>query len=172
MQSLNNKNWLLSILGISIATIILFQNKISNTFHNYLLEGTKLKIFSVKRLSGEEISLPSITQNKVLFFWSKECPPCKLELDKLNSMISKGDLNAEKLIAVSIDNDKEKLINTVEERKYQFLIAVDDDSSLVRKFSTVEMPTVLFINKNSNIDWVSSGTHWNIEKKIKEFLLD
>lgn len=162
-------NYLIYV-GILIIFATLIFKKAPTVYNNYISENSKLETTAIRRLSGDEILVPNIKQNKVILFWATWCGVCHVEMRKLNEMISRGDLKPEDLIAISLDENREDVINFVEKENYQFLIAHDFDGSLARKFKISATPTIMFINKNSKIDWASTGMSLTLEKRVKDFL--
>lgn len=161
-----------AIVNIIITGVLAFvlYKKLPTIYNNFRLESTKLESTSIRRLSGEEISVPDLKQNKVVIFWASWCPACHVEMKKLNDMLSRGEIKPDDLIAISLDENREELIRFVEQENYQFLVAHDFDGSLARKFNISATPTILFVNKNSEIDWVSTGISPLLEKRVRDFL--
>lgn len=162
-------NYLVNSIVLIILVVILYK-RVPTIYNNYVMENTKLESTPIRRLSGEEISVPNINRNKVIIFWATWCGACHYEMKKLSDMLSRGEIKPDDLIAVSLDDNKEDVIKFIEQEKYQFLVAHDSDGSLARKFKISATPTVLFVNKNSSIDWISTGISPTLEKKVKEFL--
>lgn len=157
-------------IGILVILSFVLYKKLPIIYNNYNLENTRLENTSIRRISGEEISIPNIKKNKIIIFWATWCEICHIEMRKLNEMLLKGELKADDLIAISVDENKEDVIKFTEQENYQFLIAHDFDGSLTRKFKIEATPTFIFINKNSTIDWVSTGITPTLEKRVKDFL--
>ncbi|MEK6628738.1 MAG: TlpA disulfide reductase family protein [Bdellovibrionota bacterium] len=150
--------------------ILVLYKKLPTLYNNYILENTKLDNTSIRRLSDEEISVPDLNNNKILLFWTTWCGVCYSEMKKLNEMLSQGHLKAEDLIAISLDENKEEVLKFIEKENYQFVVAHDFDGNLARKFKITATPTIVFVNKNTTIDWVSTGVTPTLEKRIKAFL--
>lgn len=168
------KKYSSKVINIFILVLLVFlvYQKVPTIYNNVHLQSTKINNTVIQRISGEEISVPDIRRNKIIVFWATWCGPCRYELKKLNAMISQGEIKPDDLIAVSIDEKKEDVLKFMNQENYQFLVAHDLDGSLSRKFNISATPTVMFINKNSNLDWVSSGISPTLEKRAKEFLKD
>lgn len=156
--------------GIILALSIVLYKKLPTFYNNYILENTKLENTSIRRISGQSISVPDLNNNKILLFWTTWCGACYSEMQKLNKMLSQGQLKAEDIIAISLDESKEEVLKFIEKENYQFLVAHDFDGSLARKFKISATPTIIFVNKNTTIDWATTGFTPTLEKRIKSFL--
>lgn len=161
--------FIVNLVILFVLSFVLYK-KIPTILNNYARENSKLENTSIRRLSGEEISIPDIRKNKVIVFWTTWCTACRTEMRKLNDMLSRGELKPDDIIAVSLDEKTEDIIKFIEQENYQFLIAHDYDGSLARKFKISATPTIMFVNKNSNIDWMSTGISPMLGKRVKDFL--
>lgn len=164
-----NSKYVINILIVIVLGFVLY-SKVPTIFNSYRLESSKLENTSVRRLSGEEISIPDVKRNKIVIFWATWCEPCHVEMKKLNNMLLQGQIKPDDLIAISVDEKKEDILKFIQQESYQFLIAQDIDGRLSRKFNISATPTILFVNKNGNLDWVSTGISLSLEKRVKDFL--
>ena len=141
-------------------------------YNNFTLEKTKLVSSEIRRVSGENLTIPNIKRNKVIVFWATWCNACHYEMKKLNKLLAQGIIRPDDLIAISIDQDRDEVIKFIEAENYQFLVAYDFDGHLVRQFNITSTPTVVFINKDSTIDWMTSGVSPTLESKIQKYLMN
>ena len=136
---MTNKSNIKKYTGLVINLVILvvlsfvLYKKLPTIYNNYALENSKLENTSIRRLSGEEISVPDLRKNKIIVFWATWCPACQTEMRKLNDMLLRGEIKPDDVIAVSLDEKTEDVIKFIEQENYQFLIAHDYDGSLARK---------------------------------------
>lgn len=162
-------SFIVNLVILVILGFVLYK-KIPTIYNNYTLENSKLENISLQPLSAEEISIPDIRRNKIIVFWATWCPACRSELQKLNDMLTRGEIKSDDVIAISLDEKIEDVAKFIEQENYRFLVAYDYDGRLARKFKISATPTVIFVNKNSNIDWVSTGISPLLGKRVKEFL--
>lgn len=143
--------------------------RVPTIINSYRLQNSKIEITTIHRISGEEISIPDVNKNKIVVFWATWCPACRAELKKLNQMISQGLLQGDDLIAISVDENRDEIISFIKKEEYQFLVAHDQDGVLSKKFNISATPTILFVNKNGNLDWVGTGVSPLLEKRVREY---
>ncbi|MBC7742176.1 MAG: TlpA family protein disulfide reductase, partial [Bdellovibrionaceae bacterium] len=140
--------------------------------NKYLIEKSRLELTVIKRISGEEISIPQINKNLILFFWAVDCANCRIEFIKLSRLAAQGKLRAESLIAINYKDDRATILDYMEKENLPFIIGQDLDGQLVKKFKITQVPTYIFVNKNSIVDWISIGSSVNLEEKISNFLIN
>lgn len=145
-------------------------SRVPAIYSNSVLENTKLANTEIRRLSGENLTIPDIRRNKVIIFWATWCSACHYEMKKLNKLLALGKIRPDDLIAISIDPERNEVIKFIEAESYQFLVAHDFDGHLARQFNITSTPTVVFINKDSTIDWMTSGVSPTLENKIQKYL--
>ncbi len=105
-----------------------------------------------------------------MVFWATWCPPCKVELSRINSMISNGKIRPDQVLAVSIGESPDVVSTFVREQKYTFEIAVDE-TGLSRTFYRIDAtPTVLLIDSDTKIHWATMGISPTLEYRIGSFL--
>lgn len=125
--------------------------------------------FKVRTLSGGEFSL---YQNKktVLVFWATWCGPCEVELKRINKMIEEKKINPENILAVAGLEDQNFIEQTVKKNKYQFPVGLDFDERISKTFKVVATPTIVFIDENHKVKWMTSGLSPTLEYRISSFL--
>jgi peroxiredoxin len=111
--------------------------------------------FSLKTIDGEDISLNSYRDKKVvhLVFWATWCPSCLMEIPKLKKLHEAiGDKPYE---IVSIDvgvNDSVKKVRQVQERyQLSYKMLFDEAGEVSRKYGIMGVPTHFIINKEGVI---------------------
>ena len=111
--------------------------------------------FSLKTIDGEDISLVSYRDKKVvhLIFWATWCPSCIMEIPKLKKLHEAiGDKPYE---IVSIDvgvNDSVKKVRQVQERyQLSYKMLFDEAGDVSRKYGIMGVPTHFIINKEGVI---------------------
>lgn len=163
--------YVVNFLMVGLLGLALY-SRVPAIYNNSVLEKTKIGSTEIRRLSGENLTIPDIRRNKVVIFWATWCGPCHYEMKKLNKLLTLGKIRPDNVIAISIDQNRDEVIKFIEAENYQFLVAHDFDGSLARKFNITSTPTVLFVNKDSTIDWMTSGISPTLESRIQKYLMN
>lgn len=108
-------------------------------------------------------------KKRLLVFWATWCGPCSIELGRINRLILSGDLKPDSVLAISSGEDKQTVQKSVEERKYLFPVATDEDGHLALTYKVSGTPTIYFINEKNSVEWASVGLSPSLEFRIKSF---
>lgn len=108
-----------------VAVLYLFVTKVPGIFAHFKSKGMVVSDFSVLVNNGEEFNSQNLTAKKVLVFWATWCPPCELELSRINSLVQNKRIPADSVLAISINEDKQTVDRIVAERGYQFQVGYD-----------------------------------------------
>lgn len=92
-----------------------------------------------------------------LIFWASWCGPCKLELARVNRLVSSSKIKPDSVIAVSLDENIEELKKELIQRDYKFLVAWDRKGSLAKRYLVSSTPTVVVFGADQSIVWATSG---------------
>ena len=158
------------ILCISILALVVL--KLPGIYKNFDMQNSTVQSTSLKRLSGEEITFPVPNQKMIAVFWTTWCAPCKTELNLLNKMMAIGEIKSNELIAINIQETKEQVNLFLESNPWQFLIALDESGKISESYKVSGTPTVVFLDKDSKINWISTGRSPLLEFRVKDFLKD
>ena len=131
---------------------------------------TAVQTFAVQKLDGSSILSADLSKPSVLVFWATWCPPCKVELARLQRLVAGGSIPASSVIAVSIGEDRAVVEQTVKERGYTFDVALDPSGEVSNKYVVAGTPTVLLRNADGTIAWRSSGVSPSLELRVLKFL--
>lgn len=142
------------------------------------LELPNLTITAYQRadeLGGEEVTLAQLVgQGKpvVLNFWAALCPPCRAEMPDIQAVY---DERRDEVTIIGVDIGQQQFLGSREDAK-QLLVdlgvtypaGTTFDTSVVRDFRVVGMPTTFFINADGSLLRAWSGLL--NEAKINEFI--
>lgn len=147
------------VLNYSFYALLLFlvAQRLPAILDNYDKEGEKVQNFEYELLSGVRSNLYSIEGKKILVFWASWCPPCKVEIMRLNKAIAKGELDRHKVFFVNIGESKKQILKYFRENKINLITIMDKDSSISKTLNIQGTPTVLHIDENNEIDHVATG---------------
>ena len=153
-----------------IVIVFLILTKIPGIYKNFRLQDQAAPNVSLKRLSGEEISFPVQNQKMIVIFWATWCGPCKIELNRFNQMMARGEIQSNEILAVNIQETKETVNTFLENNPLQFLIALDETGEISKNYNVTGTPTVLFLDQHSKVNWITTGLSPTLEFRVKKFL--
>ncbi len=136
----------------------------------YEAQGEPAPSASIVDLTGQNILIPR-HQKQVLVFWATWCGPCRIELGRINRMIIKNEINANDILAVSISEDPKTVTAFVREHEYHFQVAVDETGKLARLYKVFGTPTILLIDQDGKVNWMTTGLSPALEFRLKSFLI-
>lgn len=148
----------------------LLVSKVPTFYHNFKLQDTAAAQMSVKKLSGETIALPAPGQKSVLVFWATWCGPCRVELGRLNDMVKDNAIMPEQIIAINIQESIETIQDYLKSHPYEFTIALDESGAASQFFDVKGTPTVVFLDDQGKINWITTGLSPFLSFRIKSFL--
>lgn len=106
----------------------------------------------------------------IVVFWATWCEPCRLELNRINKMMANGEIKSNQFLAINIQESKKVIEQFLEKNQWQFLIALDESGSVSEKYKVTGTPTIVFIDTQGKINWISTGLSPLLEYRIKSFL--
>lgn len=105
----------------------------------------------------------------VLWFWTTWCPYCRRQIPGLNDIYSELKLSGVELIAINIDERKERIVRFLKSYPINFDTLSDRNGDCAFSFGLVGVPTYIFIDKNGNVQF---RNNYFPKDKYKELLLD
>jgi len=161
------KKWMNYLFYAVIA--FLFFSKVPSIIQNFSLEKRAFKNnlpIYVKDTNFSETQ--SLSSKKVVVFWATWCPPCKIELDKLNQMILDKKISYNSVHAISIENDFELVKNHILKSNYLFTWSLDKEGEMARNYQISSTPTLMLVN-NDVIEYVTNGVTPTLGIRLAEF---
>lgn len=117
--------------------------------------GQKAPEFTTRTIDGQEISLSDYEGQFVLLeFWATWCGPCIPEIPHLKALHEKYQNENFSIVGISLDRDKETLINFIDEREMkwnQVFVEHGWESDLPRLFNVSGIPRMYLIGPDGNI---------------------
>jgi len=117
--------------------------------------GQKAPDFEAETLDGDYISLASLEGQYVLLeFWATWCGPCIPEIPHLKSLNEKYHQDNFKIVGISLDQDKETLINFIDDREMEWVQVFTEEGwegELLRLFNVSGIPRMYLIDPEGNI---------------------
>lgn len=159
----------LNILFYGFIALLLL-TKIPGIYKNFSAQNKPAPITTLKRLSGEEIGFPIPNQKLIIVFWATWCGPCKVELNRLNQMMTEGLIKSNQLIAVSIQESPETVNIFLEKNPFKFTIALDETGLVAEKYNVQGTPTIVFLDEAGNVNWLTTGLSPTLGLRVQNFL--
>ena len=132
--------------------------------------------FIVEMLDGGKVTLSEL-QGKptLLIFWATWCPPCRLELSKLQEHIIDRYGDRINVLPISRGEERAKVEGYISKMGYTFAVGLDGDQSIYNKYATNYIPRCFVIDANGKVlysgvgydDVVASEVEQNIEKALR-----
>ncbi len=135
------------------------------------MESQKVENVRIKTLTGADWDLNQIGKPSLIVFWATWCGPCHLELWRIQSMINRGELPAQNVLAVTNESDRALIEQTIRDREYTFPVAMDDSHELSKKFKVNLTPTLVVVGKSNEILWMTSGLSPLLETRLKKLFI-
>lgn len=155
---------------LTVVVLVLLAAKIPGMIENFKTEGSIAPDFSVMTNNGLAFDTKDLHAKKVLVFWATWCPPCEMELSRINELIKDKRIPAEAILAISMQEDKSLVDKIVAERGYQFPVAYDLDGKVSQLFKIQGTPTLVFLNGDKTIRWLSTGLSPLLKLRLNVFL--
>lgn len=166
------KKYFKKILELSpiILIIGLLFFKAPQFYRQYKLENTVAPAFELQILNGGTFNLADQRKKLVLVFWATWCGPCSVELSRLNKMVQNKEIEATDVLAISIGESEQAVKQAVTERGYLFQVGLDPQFKVSELYHIAVTPTVVFLNENKQMQWVSSGLSPLLGLRLWNFL--
>lgn len=159
--------WVQGILLVVV--LFLWAQKIPGIIDYFKMQGGAAPQVEVVSLQGAPVE-SFAGQKKVLIFWATWCGPCEVELSRINRLIKNGDIQAQDVLAIVPQEPHGIVAQAVQDRGYQMPVALDPRGLTSRNFKVTGTPTVVLLDQDGKIRWVTSGLSPSLELRIKDFL--
>jgi peroxiredoxin len=125
--------------------------------------------FTVEMLDGGKVTLSEL-QGKptLLIFWATWCPPCRLELSKLQEHIIDPYGDKINVLPISRGEERAKVEGYISKMGYTFAIGLDGDQSIYRKYATNYIPRCFVIDANGKVLYSGVGYDEVVAKEVEE----
>lgn len=125
--------------------------------------------FTVEMLDGSKVTLSAL-QGKptLLIFWATWCPPCRLELSKLQEHIIDRYGDKINVLPISRGEERAKVEEYISKMDYTFAVGLDGDQSIYRKYATNYIPRCFVIDAKGKVLYSGVGYDEAIAKEVEQ----
>ena len=125
--------------------------------------------FTVEMLDGSKVPLSAL-QGKptLLIFWATWCPPCRLELSKLQEHIIDRYGDKINVLPISRGEERAKVEEYISKMGYTFAVGLDGDQSIYRKYATNYIPRCFVIDAKGKVLYSGVGYDEAIAKEVEQ----
>ena len=104
-------------------------------------------------LSGARVVLPDAYGGSILVvhFWASWCPPCLREIDALESLLGEYRERGFAPVSVNVGESKAVVTESLRHRKVTYPILLDTDSTTVRLYGVVGLPTTYLLDRTGSV---------------------
>ena len=136
------------------------------------LVGKPAPAFKLKDLNGKEVSLADQKGSVVIVdFWATWCGPCVQALPHLNKLYEDKKAAGLKVLAVSVDDEKEKVAPFVAAKKLTMTVLFDNDEQKVaEKYGVQGIPQTVVIGKDGTVKKVFVGFGPGTEEEMRKIV--
>jgi peroxiredoxin len=132
--------------------------------------GDKVPEIKARDVDGKSVSLSDFKDNILIIdFWATWCVPCVKEFPNFEKFYQKYKDKGVKFIAISVDNELDKVKKFAKKNKYSFTILQDIDHDTSKNFKIGLIPSLFIIGPDGLIknDPLVGGKR-NIDELLEE----
>lgn len=130
-------------------------------------EGDQFTDLNLPDLQGAMQTLPK-GEVILLNFWATWCPPCRKEIPSMVKLHKKLSAQGLKIVAVSVDKNRDDLENFVKEHQMPFMVLHDIDSIAARQYGVFRFPETFLIDRQGRVRHRLVGeVEWMTEPMIQ-----
>ena len=136
------------------------------------LVGKPAPDFKLKDLNGKDVSMADQKGSVVIVdFWATWCGPCVEALPHLNKLYEEKKVAGLKVLAVSVDDEKEKVAPFVAANKLTMTVLLDNDEQKVsEKYGVQGIPQTVIIGKDGIVRKVFVGTGPQTDDEMRKIV--
>jgi len=133
-------------------------------------QGDKAPTFTIDSMNGA--GKMTVTSGKVTIvdFWATWCEPCKKSFPKLQELYVKYKANGLEIVAISVDDEKNGIIDFAKTHGAKFPVGWDDGKKIADKWKPENMPSSYIVGKDGLVKHVHRGYHGGEEAEVEKEL--
>ena len=130
--------------------------------------------FSARDINGKKVQLKKLLADGpvLLDFWALWCVPCLKAMPELKKIARKYKESGLTVVAVNQDSpsDQSKVKPFVKQKRFNFVVVLDEDKDLWDQFHVNALPTSILIDQTGHIVYTHTGYKPGDETEIIEAL--
>ncbi len=121
--------------------------------------------FTLARLDGKQFRLEDNLGKGyvVLNFWARWCASCEEEVPELAAFMKSPGADKVLFVGVNVGDREAKAGKFVAKTKYPYLVVLDKDKAVAKKYGVMGLPATLIISKDRKIVYRGSRPPKNFD---------
>ena len=109
--------------------------------------------FSLPGLDGKQVKLEDSLGKGyvVLNFWARWCASCEEEVPQLAALMRSPGADKAVFIGVNVGDTAAKAAKFVAKTRYPYLVALDKDKAVAKKYGVLGLPVTVIIDRSGRI---------------------
>ena len=152
---------------------VIFIITISGSIFGQILKvGNQAPTFTAISVHGDIFCLDSLKGKVVLIdFWATWCSPCLENNEELISVYEQFHQKGFEIVAIAIEKDRAKIINTIKKFHYPWTIQLweidEGNSENALKYNVETIPAAFLIDQKGKIVLINPDAY-DVEKRLKK----
>jgi cytochrome c biogenesis protein CcmG/thiol:disulfide interchange protein DsbE len=144
---------------LSVAVIVFLLARYSNTaLDNLKKEGGFFPEIPLVDYSGRLAEIPPERARPwAVLFWATHCGPCRVEMELIQKSIDMNTLDSDRVLAVHIGGRFDVARDFMKAHGFTFPFYLDQGGRLAATLDVSLTPTLVLVDADRKISWVSSG---------------
>lgn len=92
----------------------------------------------------------------ILFFWTSWCPFCREQIEKMNVLYPKLKESGIELLAINVEENKEKIKKFISKHPILFRVLRDSDAGIAYAYGLLGVPTYVLIDSQAEIKFMKN----------------
>lgn len=155
----------LAVLLFAVGSTIFASTIVGQGVLSTLPKGSPAPQFSVESISGTALDLAQLKGKVVVLnFWFIACPPCRVEMPKLNSLVEQFEGKGVVFIGFSPDSPDE-LREFLADHTFKYEV-IPDSTPIAMEFKVTGAPTHIIIDREGNVSYVLHGAVEDVQADL------
>ena len=117
--------------------------------------------FTARDINGKKVQLKKLLADGpvLLDFWALWCVPCLKEMPELKKLAKKYKEQGLTIVAINEDSpsDHSKIKPYVKQKRFNFLVVLDEDKDIWDQFNVNALPTTILIDQSGTVLYYHTG---------------